>query len=296
MPTEHKHAYATSYAAPLINKEDFARWLRRLVKLHHDPDRISSKSPFVQGVFEVFEARVQRLERIVDMSNEFVEAARRDAIIFACVEDLLLEEPIKILCEHLRDPKDRDRAYDALRRVVEDFKTRSAMCDTPTGNAAVDAGSLDRLRRIIVEAFEGQYFDLANELFGEWRVENRQLWVNLRDRFFAARINPRDLTRCDGDRILEVIDGLRNELSAENRRGRKPDPAADKFAREMIDIWIDFTRKAWTHDLKAEKASSAFLDFLEAAGSIVDSEFNARTRAENARKQMPKWRKQRSQA
>lgn len=294
MPIEYKHAYTTSYAAPLVEKDDFAEWLKMLVDLYDAPDRVPRESPFVQDVFKVFSARIDSMQIPVDRSVKFLETARHDATILECVEDLRLEEPVLMLWENLRDPKDRGRAHDALRRVVEDFATRSAKCDMPTGDASVDAGALGRLRQIITEAFEGPHFGFANEIFGEWRVENKLLWLNLRDRFFYERINPRDLALCDRESILEVIDGLRNELFAENRRGRKPDPAADKFAREMIDIWIELTGKSWTHDLKAEQASNAFLKMLEAAGKIVDSEFNARTRAENARKQMPKWRKQRS--
>ncbi len=288
-----KSAYRTSYVASLIESDDFANWYGMLVTLVESPEKIKNESRYIRRIAEDLQEYIEFSGFQVGLDNLAIERAQRDEIVHGMVEDQILEDAVLLVFEHLKDPATEMEAYRRLRRIVEDFKTRWHACDVPQGSVDTDCERLEEVRSIYANGFETGYWSTATRRLGEWIPANLRIWFALRDQCFEAQIPIREVPEVDRNGLFREIDRLYRDLKRSTRRGRKTNPAADKFAREMVDFWLEFVGKSWTHNLKQEGDRSPFVELLELAGKIVDPKFNAETRAENARKSMSKPRKER---
>jgi hypothetical protein len=175
----------------------------------------------------------------------------------------------------LARPEEEPQARERLHEILEEFHTRQVRLVRPESCKA-DLVDLAELLRLVTEARQGESWDSAAEYLRSLSSRNPVLRQRLKWAFRHGGLgDPRTLETL-GDHE-EVISRLSREIQAEHGRGRPSEWPEHWLAHRIYEFWRRFTERGtsrYNWDWEAENDRGPFVDFLEAAGKLVDPHFN----------------------
>jgi hypothetical protein len=180
----------------------------------------------------------------------------------------------------ITDAQESETARHQIHALLEDLKTdraRTVMVKT----VPEDLQDLEQLANATDPVWATERLHLALESLEKSNpvLHRRLKWAapqhRLRDQMAALR---------DGDEaiipicreISDRISALKDEIGSEDGRGRRADEGALAFASRLYVIWVEFTGRGTSRQNTPGRENDPFGDFVEAAGKLIDPDFNGR--------------------
>ncbi|MDX2035338.1 MAG: hypothetical protein SFX72_01705 [Isosphaeraceae bacterium] len=197
------------------------------------------------------------------------------------VTDADLDRVVALL--NLTDQAARDRAREQIYGRLEDFKTarvRTAKAK-PISDDRLDleavSTAMEPMRAI-------DQPDLALDALESLRSKNFVLYRRLQWQLGPRRIP--DLIRAvdQGTESIEAvarevvtaIAALKEVIAKEDGRGAPTDYPARSFASNLHRIWKEFTGRGTSRQNRLGQERDPFGDFVDAAGKLIEPDFNGR--------------------
>jgi hypothetical protein len=178
------------------------------------------------------------------------------------------------------------QARDRIFQCVEDLATRRAHT-VRAERTARDRADLKELATVTESRQLSERVGLALDQLESLREDNPVLFRRLEGVVGGAALHEwlKQLAAADhflagfGQEIERAASSLRDEFQSENRRGQPPKHRERAFASSLYRIWIEFTDRGTSRQNAYGRVKDPFGDFVDAAGKLIDSDFNGHDHA-----------------
>ncbi len=180
----------------------------------------------------------------------------------------------------LTDEQQTEKARNLIIGRLEDLISRRSRTAQPE-SIRKDRADLNALAKLADSQRLSEGVSSVRDRLDELREKNPVLFRRLEETLGNGVLETRaaELERVDhflagfGQEIEGAVVRLLDEFSLEDGRGRPPEHADRAFASSLYQIWVAYTSRGTSRQNTPERARDPFGDFVDAAGKLVDPEF-----------------------
>ena len=186
----------------------------------------------------------------------------------------------------ISDDERAAQARASISRRLEDLATRQAHT-VRAERVKQDRADLNELATLTNPHRLSERVGIALDQLESLRARNPVLFARLEGVFGGAEFHKwlEKLASADhflagfGQEIERGVSVLLDEFDSENRRGRPAKHPERAFASSLHRIWGEFTGRGTSRQNASDREKDPFGDFVDAAGKLIDPEFNGHDHA-----------------